>query len=182
MSDGVEVVSAANMIEANQPVLWRGPMRSKLLHQFLGTVEWGDLDYLVADLPRGTGDEIITLMQKMKPDLAIIVATPQEVSLVDSRRAISMARRMEIEKVAVIENMSGLICPSCGNRINLFGTGGGRKQAEQMNVMFLGVLPFDIEARKMADGGRSVVLGRWTSDISMAINDIAEKIENIFNV
>jgi Mrp family chromosome partitioning ATPase len=165
VSNDVRVISVANMIDENQPVVWRGPMRSKLLHQFLAAVEWGDLDYLIADLPPGTGDEIITLGQRMEPDLAIIVTTPQAVSLIDSQRAIGMAQQMGIGKIALIENMSGLTCPSCGKRIDLFGSGGGRQQAQQMNITFLGTLPIDIDARKTADSGSPVVLAYGESDM-----------------
>ena len=181
MCDEVKVVSIANFLEPDQPVIWRGPMRSKILHQFLGDVEWGQLDYLLADLPPGTGDEIITLTQKMEAELAIIVTTPQEVSLIDSARAINMAKKMNIPKIAVIENMSGLICPNCGSRIDLFGADGGRKQAEQMNVLFLGALPIDIEARKMADNGRPIIYTNMDAHISVAIADIAAKIERMLN-
>ncbi len=176
LSDNVKVISIANILSPDQPVLWRGPMRSKLLHQFLGYVEWGDLDYLVADLPPGTGDEIITLIQKMTPDLAVIVTTPQEVSLIDSRRAINMTKEMGLGKIGVIENMSGLKCPSCGSRIDLFGKDGGRKQAEEMNVTFLGTLPIDIQARIMADNGKPIVLAQQDSEIAVAIGAITEKI------
>jgi Mrp family chromosome partitioning ATPase len=178
VSDGVRVISLAVMIEANQPILWRGPMRSKLLHQFLSGVVWGNLDYLIADLPPGTGDEVITILQKMQPDLTIVVTTPQDVSLIDSRRAISMAKELAVGRIGVIENMSGLTCPTCGNRIDLFGRGGGKRQAAEMNVPFLGTLPIDINARKTADAGRPVVLAHSKSEISRAIMSIAEKIEN----
>ncbi|MFZ5981353.1 MAG: Mrp/NBP35 family ATP-binding protein [Candidatus Zixiibacteriota bacterium] len=180
LSDNVKVVSIANILNPDQPVLWRGPMRSKLLHQFLGFVEWGDLDYLVADLPPGTGDEIITLIQKMKPDLAVVVTTPQEVSLIDSRRAINMAREMGLSNIGIIENMSGLKCPYCGGRIDLFGKDGGRKQAEDMHVTFLGSLPIDIQARITADKGKPVVLSQPDSEIAVAIEAITEKVVNIF--
>lgn len=179
--NSVKVVSIANIIPPDQPVIWRGPLRSKLLFQFLGDVEWGHLDYLVADLPPGTGDEIITMTQKMEPDLAIIVTTPQEVSLVDSRRAVNMAKQMKIPKIGVIENMSGLICPECGYRIDLFGSGGGKKQAEEMNVLYLGMLPIDIEARKMADEGKPIILENKDAGISVAIFEILNIIENIFS-
>mgnify|MGYP001049200249 CR=1 FL=1 len=152
-ADGVAVMSLANAISPGQPVMWRGPMRSKVLYQFLGGVEWGKRDFLIADLPPGTGDEVMTLAEKMSPDMAVIVTTPQEVSLVDSRRAINMARKTNIPKIGLIENMSGLICPECGCEIDLFGSGGGQKQAEEMKINFLGQLPVDIETRRMADAG-----------------------------
>jgi ATP-binding protein involved in chromosome partitioning len=176
----VKVISIASLLKPGEPVIWRGPMRSKILHQFLGDVEWGKLDYLVADLPPGTGDEIISLTQKMEPDLAVIVTTPQEISLIDSARAINMARKMNIPKIAVVENMSGLICPVCGTRIELFGSGGGQKQAEQMGVSFLGRLPIDIKAREMADNGKPVILENMNADISKALTAIVASIENIF--
>ncbi|MFC1543303.1 Mrp/NBP35 family ATP-binding protein [Candidatus Neomarinimicrobiota bacterium] len=177
----MKVISIASMIPSGQPVIWRGPMRSNLLDQFLGEVEWGPLDYLVADLPPGTGDEILTMTQKMEPDLAVIVTTPQEVSLVDSARAINMAKKMEIPNIGVIENMSGLICPECGANIDLFGSGGGKKQAEEHMVSFLGELPMDLDARKMADEGKLIVHEGEGSEISVAILDIADKIAALYD-
>ena len=138
---GVKVISLANFVPSDQPVIWRGPMRSKLLNQFLGDVEWGELDYLIADLPPGTGDEILTMTQEMEPDLAIIVTTPQELSLIDSSKAVNMAKKMEIPNIGIIENMSGFVCPKCGYKIDLFGKGGGEKQAKEMDVYFLVLCP-----------------------------------------
>jgi len=177
--NGVKVVSLANFVPPDQPVIWRGPMRSKLLYQFLGDVQWGQLDYLVADLPPGTGDEILTITEKMEPDLAIIVTTPQEVSLIDSSRAVTMAREVGIPHIGIVENMSGLMCPECGHQIDLFGTGGGEKQAKRLNVQFLGSLPIDIETRKMADEGNPIILENSEADISLAFLRIVEVIEEI---
>ena len=177
--NGVKVISTANMLPPDQAVIWRGPMRSKLLNQFLGDVEWGNLDYLIADLPPGTGDEILTMTQKMEPEMAIIVTTPQEVSLIDSARAISMAKKMNIPHITLIENMSGLICPECGHRIDLFGSGGGKKQAEEMDVDFLGAIPINIQARQLADEGKPVILENAKSDISIAIMGIVKKIDGL---
>jgi ATP-binding protein involved in chromosome partitioning len=178
-SRGVKIVSIAQAVSPDRAIIWRGPMRSKLLQQFLGDVEWGELDYLVADLPPGTGDEIMTITQKMQPDLAIIVTTPQEVSLIDSRRAISMARTMHVPRIAVIENMSGLLCPQCGHRIDLFGSGGGRGQASAEGVLFLGEVPIGIEARILADEGRPVVVGEPGSKVARAFTGIAESVEKV---
>ncbi len=177
--NGVKVISMANMLPPDQAVIWRGPMRSKLLNQFLGDVEWGNLDYLIADLPPGTGDEILTMTQKMEPKMAIVVTTPQEVSLIDSARAISMAKQMNIPHITLIENMSGLNCPECGHRIDLFGTGGGKKQAQKMDVDFLGAIPINIQARQLADEGRPVILENAKSDISIAIMGIVKKIDDL---
>ena len=180
-SRGVKVVSMANLLPPDQAVIWRGPLRSKMLNQFLGDVEWGNLDYLVADLPPGTGDEILTMTQNMEPDMAIIVTTPQEVSLIDSARAISMAKKMNIPKITLIENMSGLICPECGYRIELFGAGGGKKQAEEMNIAFLGAIPINLEARKLADEGKPIVIENEEADISVTIFHIVKEIEDMFS-
>ncbi len=180
-SRGVKVVSMANLLPPDQAVIWRGPLRSKMLNQFLGDVEWGNLDYLVADLPPGTGDEILTITQNMKPDMAIIVTTPQELSLIDSARAISMAKKMGILQIVLIENMSGLNCPKCGHRIELFGIGGGKKQAEEMNIAFLGAIPINLEARKLADEGKPIVIENEEADISVMIFHIVKEIENIFH-
>lgn len=178
---GVKVISMANLLPPSQAVIWRGPLRSKMINQFLGDVNWGNLDYLIADLPPGTGDESLTMAQNMKPDMAIIVTTPQEVSLIDSARAIDMAKKMKTPKIAVIENMSGLICPKCGHRIDLFGSGGGKKQAEEMNVDFLGAIPINLEARKLADEGKSIIIENKEADMSVMIYHIVERIENMFN-
>ena len=176
---GVEVISIAYMLPDREPIMWRGPARSKLLYQFLGDVEWGDLDFLIADLPPGTGDEIITLSEKMKPDLAIVVTTPQEVALIDSARSITMAKKLAVPKVAVIENMSGFLCPHCNRKIDLFGSGGGKKQAQEMQAEFLGSISIDIEARKFSDCGLPIILERPDSIISHELKAIAENIEKL---
>jgi ATP-binding protein involved in chromosome partitioning len=175
----VKVISAANLVTDYEPIAWRGPMRSKLLFQFLGEVQWGSLDFLLADLPPGTGDELITMTQQMDPEIAIIVTTPQEMSLIDSVRAINLAKRLKIPKVAVIENMSGFKCPECGNIIDLFDIGGGKKRAKKLKVSFLGALPLDIEARKKADEGKPIILDNKDSLLSLAIMEVIDKIEQI---
>ncbi|MFA7115846.1 MAG: Mrp/NBP35 family ATP-binding protein [Bacteroidales bacterium] len=179
-SRGVKVISMANLLPPDKAVVWRGPMRSKMINEFLGNVNWGDLDFIVADLPPGTGDESLTIAQSMKPDMAIIVTTPQEVSLIDSARAINMAKEMNIPEIVLVENMSGLICPNCGQRIDLFGSGGGKKQAEEMNIPFLGAIPINLEARKLADNGKSIIIENKEADISIAIYQIVTEIEKIF--
>lgn len=180
-SHGVKVISMANLMPADKAVVWRGPMRSKMINEFLGNVNWGDLDFLVADLPPGTGDEGLTIAQSMKPDMAIIVTTPQEVSLIDSARSISMAKELNIPYIALIENMSGFICPNCKQKIDLFGSGGGEKQAEEMGIPFLGSIPINLEARKMADEGKPIIVENKDADISKEIYQIIKKIEGVFN-
>jgi ATP-binding protein involved in chromosome partitioning len=177
---GVKVISLATIVPSDQPVIWRGPMRSKLLNQFLGDVDWGELDYLVADLPPGTGDEILTMTQKMEPNLAIIVTTPQELSLIDSKKAVNMAKTMEIPTIAIIENMSGFLCPACKYEIDLFGKGGGEKQAKEMDVIFLGALPLNLETIPLADNGKPIILEKPDADISKAIMGIVGRIQKLF--
>ena len=174
--DGIKVISLATLIPPDSPVIWRGPLRSKALDQFLGDVVWGELDYLVADLPPGTGDEVLTMAQRMEPQLAVIVTTPQEVALIDSRRAINMAKKMGIPKIGVVENMSGLRCPHCGREIDLFGSGGGERAARELNVHFLGKIPLDLKAREGADEGRPIVLEDEEAEISQALLQVADKV------
>jgi len=181
VKEGVKVVSLASFVPPDQPVVWRGPMRSKLLNQFLGDVQWSHLDYLVADLPPGTGDEIMTITERMEPDLAIVVTTPQEVSLIDSSRAVTMAREVGIPHIGIIENMSELLCPDCGHPIDLFGKGGGKRQADRLNVQFLGSLPIDIETRKMADIGKPIILENPEAAISLSLSRIVGVIEEILS-
>jgi ATP-binding protein involved in chromosome partitioning len=177
---GVKVISFASFIPSDQPIIWRGPMRSKLLNQFLGDVEWGDLDYLVADLPPGTGDEILTMTQQMKPDLAIIVTTPQELSLIDSKKAVNMAKKMEVPTIGIIENMSGFVCPECGHPIDLYGKGGGEKQAKEMDLLFFGALPLNTDTISLADNGKPIILEKRDADISIAMTKIIDRIQNLF--
>ncbi len=179
--DGLNIISVAHMLPVALPIMWRGPMRSKLLNQFLGDVEWGELDFLIADLPPGTGDEIITLSDKMAPELAVVVTTPQEMSLLDSARSINMAKELKLKHIGVVENMSGFTCPHCGENVELFGSGGGKRQAEKMKTKFLGAIPLDIEARKMADDSRPIILNEPESVVSKAVFDIAENIKNLLN-
>ena len=170
---GAKMISIASLIGSGQPVIWRGPLKSKMINQFLADVEWGELDYLIADLPPGTGDEILTICQQMKPDFAVIVTTPQEVSVIDAERAVNMAKKIEIPFIGVIENMAGFICPHCKKEIDLFGTGGGKKLADDCGVTFLGSIPVDIEARIMGDTGKPIVLEKPESSIARAFKGIS---------
>ena len=175
--DNIKMISIAGLIKPGQPVIWRGPMRSKVINQFLADVDWGELDYLIADLPPGTGDEILTIAQKMKPDYAIIVTTPQEVSVIDAERAITMAKKLEIPFIGVIENMSEFICPFCKNKIDLFASGGGKKLAEDYDVQFLGSIPIDINARIFSDKGKSIILEKPDCEVTKSFKSIADSIE-----
>ncbi len=176
---GVRVVSLASMLPAGAPVIWRGPMRSKALEQLLGETDWGELDVLVADLPPGTGDEVLTIAQRTSPQMAIVVTTPQEVALLDARRAVGFARKLDVPKIGIVENMSGLVCPHCGGKIDLFGIGGGRREAKAQRVEFLGSVPIDPATREGGDVGRPVVLADPDGPVAEAFAAIASGIERV---
>ena len=173
---GVKVISIANLIQPGMPIIWRGPMRSKVINQFLADADWGELDYMIADLPPGTGDEILTISQQMKPDYALIVTTPQEVSVIDAERAINMAKKMEIPFIGVVENMSGFVCPHCSAVINIFGEGGGKKLADDNDVKFLGSIPLEVDTRILADKGIPVILEKPDSETSVSFRSIIKNI------
>ena len=178
IKEGLKIISIAPMIPNDSPVIWRGPLRSGAISQFFADVVWGELDYLLADLPPGTGDEVLTVAQKMLPQMAIIVTTPQEVSLVDCRRAVNMAKKLNIPMIGVVENMSGLICPHCSKEIDIFSTGGGEKMAQQMEVKFLGRISMEVKTRIAGDSGRPVILNDPESKTAEAFVDIAKNVEN----
>jgi ATP-binding protein involved in chromosome partitioning len=174
--DGVKMISMAGLLKKGQPLIWRGPVRSKVIHQFLADVEWGELDYMIADLPPGTGDEILSIGQQMKPDYAVIVTTPQEVSVMDAERAVTMAQELQIPFIGIVENMSGLLCPHCGKEIDLFGKGGGEKLARDHGATFLGSVPMDLDARILSDEGKPVVLEKPDCDLAQTFKAIANLI------
>ena len=174
---GVKMISVAGLIKPGQALIWRGPMRSKIISQFLADVDWGELEFLIADLPPGTGDEILTIAQQMKPDYAVIVTTPQDVSIIDAERAIDMAKKLEIPNIGIVENMAGFVCPHCNTKIDLFGAGGGEKLAKDNNVDFLGSVPIDIDVRILSDLGTPIVLKNPSSPVSLVFNVISKKIE-----
>jgi len=171
---GLQVISMAPMVPKDAPVVWRGPLRSGAITQFLSDVVWGELDYLLADLPPGTGDEVLTTAQRMLPQMAIVVTTPQDVSLSDCRRAVNMAKKLNIPFIGVVENMSGLICPHCGKEVEIFGKGGGEKMADEMGAVFLGRIPMDLETRQGGDMGMPIVLTNPSSKITEALLTITQ--------
>lgn len=163
--------------DADSPVIWRGPLKSQVIDQFLGDVQWGNLDYLVVDLPPGTGDESLSIAQKIPGAEAIIVTTPQDVALLDSRKAINFAKQLGMPILGVVENMSGFKCPHCGEHIDLFKTGGGETAAKDMDVPFLGRLPIDPAIVDAGDSGSSVISDDKESETSKAFVTIVENIE-----
>lgn len=174
---GAKMISMASLLKNGQPLIWRGPLRSKVINQFLADVEWGDLDYLIADLPPGTGDEILTIAQQMNPDYAVIVTTPQEVSIIDAERAVNMAKQLNIPFVGIVENMAGLVCPHCSAVIELFGVGGGKKLADKYNIPFLGSIPIDIDARILGDKGIPIVIEKPDCEVTNAFKSIINLME-----
>lgn len=179
--EGLYVISMAPMLQGHQPVIWRGPLRSGAITQFLSDVVWGKLDFLLADLPPGTGDEVLTTAQRMVPQMAIVVTTPQEVSLMDCRRAVNIAKKLNIKNIGVVENMSGLLCPHCGKAINVFDIGGGEKMANEMGVTFLGGIPMEVETRKRGDEGTPVVLSIKKNSTKQSFTVIAENTIKLIN-
>jgi len=151
--DNLKVISMALLIrDKDIPVIWRGPMKANAIRQFLGDVRWGELDYLIIDLPPGTGDAPLSIAQLIEGmDGMIVVTTPQEVALMDSRKAINFAKALNVPVIGVIENMSGMKCPHCGKEIDLFKTGGGERAALQLGVPFLGRVPFDPKIVEVSD-------------------------------
>ncbi|MGD0952573.1 MAG: Mrp/NBP35 family ATP-binding protein [Methanotrichaceae archaeon] len=154
-ASGIKVASMALLLpNRDSAVVWRGPMKIAAIRQFVQDVLWGDLDFLLIDLPPGTSDEPLSVIQLI-PDMtgAIIVTTPQEVSLLDSRKTVNMVKSMRVPVLGIIENMSGLLCPHCGEVIDIFSTGGGKKAAEELEVPFLGAIPLDPEVSALGDRG-----------------------------
>jgi ATP-binding protein involved in chromosome partitioning len=165
---GVEVMSIGFMIDPEQPMAWRGPMVTSALTQLLGDTNWGDLDYLVVDMPPGTGDIQLTLAQKVPVSGAVIVTTPQDLALLDARKGLKMFEKVEVRVLGVVENMSVYVCGQCGHVEHVFGSGGGARMAEQYGVQLLGELPLDIRIREDADGGAPTVVAEPGSERARA--------------
>jgi len=154
---GMAVMSIGFLIEEETPMIWRGPMVMSALTQMLREVEWGTLDVMVVDMPPGTGDAQLTMAQQVPLKGAVIVSTPQDLALIDARRGIAMFRRVNVPVLGIVENMSTFVCPHCGTRSDIFGHGGGRREAERLGVPFLGEVPLDITIREKSDAGLPVV-------------------------
>ncbi len=158
------------------PVIWRGPMKMKAIQQFLGDVDWGELDWLIIDSPPGTGDEPLTVAQLIPATGAVVVTTPQEVAVMDSRKAVVFAMKLNLQVMGIIENMSGMVCPHCGKRIDLFKEGGGYKAALELGVPFLGKLPIDPRIVISGDEGKPFVASQPESEAAKAFMNIVENI------
>ena len=182
VTGSLQVISMAFLLpEKHSPVVWRGAMKTTAIRQFLEDTKWGSLDYLVVDLPPGTGDEALTIAQ-IAPNLkgAVIVTTPQDVATLDSTKAITFVKMLEMDVLGVIENMSGMKCPHCGEVIDLFGKGGGERIAQEHNVPFLGSIPLDPEMRKAGDEGKPFIIRHGGDSLSwQAIDKVMEHLVSI---
>ena len=172
---GIKVVSMGFLTTDESPVIWRGPMLHSVIRQFFQDVRWGELDYLVVDMPPGTGDVALSLSQTVPVAGAIVVTTPQQVSLADSRRAVRMYQKLNIPILGLIENMSYFVCPACQHESDIFGRGGGERTAEEMGVPFLGRVPIYQPIRVGSDSGQPLVIGEPDSPAARAFMAVAEQ-------
>ncbi len=172
---GVKVMSIGLLIDEEQPMAWRGPMVTQALTQLLDNTHWGELDYLIVDMPPGTGDIQLTLSQRVPVSGAVIVTTPQDIALLDARKGLKMFQKVEVPVLGIVENMSTHICSSCGHEEHIFGAGGGRAMATQYAVELLAELPLDIRIREQADGGRPTVVHEPDSPLGEAYLAMARR-------
>lgn len=172
----IQTMSIGFLIEEETPMIWRGPMVTQALEQLLKDTRWENVDYLVIDLPPGTGDIQLTLAQKVPVSGAVIVTTPQDIALLDARRGLKMFEKVEVPVLGIIENMSTHICSQCGYEEHTFGEGGGKRMAEQYDVELLGSIPLDVRIREETDGGRPTVVSDPDSHIGQIFRDIARRV------
>ena len=179
-SENLQAVSVESLTQnKDDAIIWRGPIKHSAIRQFISDVAWGELDFLIIDSPPGTGDEPLSVAQTIPDSKAIIVTTPQEVALADIRKSINFCKTVKMEIFGLIENMSGFTCPNCGEKINLFGTGGGERTADAMGVTFLGKIPFDLNVVSCGDTGVSFQEKYKDSPVTKAVADIAEKMSKL---
>jgi ATP-binding protein involved in chromosome partitioning len=173
---GIKVVSMGMLVPSDQAVIWRGPMLHGAIQQFMRDVVWGELDYLVVDLPPGTGDVSLSLAQSVPVAGAVVVTTPQGVSVSDVRKAVGMFRQLNIPVLGVVENMSFFMCGHCNGRTDIFGTGGGLRMAEELKIPFLGEVPIDTRVRAGGDEGRPIVVAEPDAPAAQAFRAVAGKV------
>jgi ATP-binding protein involved in chromosome partitioning len=174
---GLKVISVGFLNPGDKPLIWRGPMLHSIIRQFLGSVEWGQLDYLVIDLPPGTGDVALSLVQTVPLTGAIVVSTPSDVALQDARKAIEMFRQVKVDIVGLVENMSYFVCPHCQHEIDVFSKGGGERTAKQFEIAFLGNVELDPDIRKAGDTGKPAVLEGESSPHAKSLYAFARNVE-----
>jgi ATP-binding protein involved in chromosome partitioning len=178
---GIKVMSIGFLIDDNDPVIWRGAMASGAIKQFMSDVNWGELDYLIFDLPPGTGDIQLTIAQTIPMTGSIIVTTPQDVSLIDAKKALKMFRKVNVPVLGVIENMSYFVAPDTGKRYNIFGEGGGEKLSKELDTKFLGGIPIDMQIREGGDAGKPFVVENPDTEYAKKFveigNNLAEQVK-----
>ncbi len=173
LAHGIQLMSIGFLIEEDQPMIWRGPMATQALNQLLHETAWDALDYLIIDLPPGTGDIQLSIAQKMPVAAAVIVTTPQDVALLDARKGLQMFHKVGVPVLGIIENMAVYCCPNCGHSAAIFGAGGGARLAQASGTELLGALPLLLSIREQADGGRPTVVAEPSSAVSASYRDIA---------
>ncbi len=173
---GVEAMSIGFLIDEESPMIWRGPMVTQALEQLLRDTNWGELDYLLVDMPPGTGDVQLTLSQKIPVSGAVIVTTPQDIALLDARKGLKMFEKVNVKVLGVVENMSTHICSNCGHEEHIFGAGGGELMAKDYNIDLLGSLPLDINIRQSVDSGKPSVVADPDGSVALAYAEIARKV------
>ena len=181
VTGNLSAISMAFLLpDTSTPVIWRGPMKMSVISQFLSDVDWGPLDFLVVDLPPGTGDEALSIIQ-LAPNVtgAVIVTTPQDVATMDAMKAAKFIEKLNIRVLGIVENMSGLVCPHCKEEIDLFGSGGGKRIAEELAVPFLGSIPLDPEMRKAGDEGKPFVIRSKDSSTWKKVDAIMEELVKV---
>ena len=178
----LQAMSIGFLIEEDTPMIWRGPMVTQMLDQMLQQTQWSDLDYLIVDLPPGTGDIQLTLAQKVPVSGAVIVTTPQDIALLDARKAIKMFEKVEIPVLGIVENMSTHICTNCGHEEHIFGEGGGRRIADEYGVGHLGDVPLDVRIREDADSGRPTMVSDPDGELAKGYRTIARKVGGVLSM
>ena len=173
---GIQAMSIGLLVDAETPMVWRGPMVTQALQQLLNDTNWKDLDYLVVDLPPGTGDIQLTLAQKIPVTGAVIVTTPQDIALLDARKGLKMFEKVGIPILGIVENMSTHTCSNCGHTETIFGAGGGEKMCKDYNVELLGALPLDIKIREHTDAGKPSVIAEPDSQVAEIYKLIARRV------
>jgi len=171
---GVKLMSLGFILETDTPVIWRGPMVMKAIEQLLGDVEWGALDYLIVDLPPGTGDAHLTISQRVPLAGAVIVTTPQDIALIDARKGLAMFRKVNVPVLGIVENMSGFACPHCGETTDIFKRGGGERTAELLRCSFLGAIPLDPAIVEGGDSGTPIVVSQPDGVHAESFKTVAE--------
>ena len=173
---GLQAMSIGFLVEEESPTIWRGPMVMSAVQQMLRDVAWNALDILVVDMPPGTGDTQLTLSQRAELAGAVIVSTPQDLALIDARKGLNMFKRVDVPVLGIIENMSHFLCPSCGERADIFGTGGAETEARRLNLPFLGAIPLHMDIRETSDAGTPVVASQPNSPHAKIYHDIASNV------